>query len=164
MRTSLQWQAMKATVLGLGVVLAVVVTNPSSSHAISFPIPTAGTYVFTSGLTGSFTSDGAKLTDWNITDLLGQVWTPLTPVIASTNNPFVFGQVRAINESFSLDWNMNITTATHGLQVTAGNFGFAASSAVPEASSGALAGLGLGLLMLIDYVRRERRQTGLQVG
>lgn len=37
-------------------------------------IPTAGDYIFTSGLSGTFTSDGSMLTVWHITDPFFRVW------------------------------------------------------------------------------------------
>ena len=161
MRTKLHWPSVNAMVLGLGLCLAVSAVTPTTSHAI----PSAGDYTFTSGLTGTFTSDGTQLTKWSITDPGNFLWeTPSTPSIDLNDTiSFRIGTLDA-NNNLSILWPLNMFTWVEGGVIQAArSFAFAPNTqTVPEGTMIWL--LALGLLALLGYDRRQRRQVGVQVG
>lgn len=55
-----------------GAIAAAVTLGTGQAQAA--PITTAGDYVFTGGLTGTFTSDGTTLTKWSFTGPAGILW------------------------------------------------------------------------------------------
>ena len=63
-------QKAAVALVGLSLLGGVAVVAPTQSYAI----PVAGEYAFTSGLSGTFTSDGSKLTAWNILGPLGSTF------------------------------------------------------------------------------------------
>jgi hypothetical protein len=173
MHISLHGPTVKAVVLGLVLGLAITAITPSSSHAI----PTAGDYIFISGPTGTFTSSGTDLTAWSITDLSGKTWSNLdNSLTLLANGPDFFEQTGAPSTLLSPPERIFISwtdmTAQISFKIDAGccrttaplSFTYTSVASVPEPTSFALVGLGLGLLLLADYVRRQRRQGGLQIG
>ncbi|BCS30911.1 hypothetical protein TBR22_A01120 [Luteitalea sp. TBR-22] len=62
---------MRKTLLAATIAVAVTLATGQAQAA---PITTAGDYVFTGGLTGTFTSDGTKLTKWSFTGNAGILW------------------------------------------------------------------------------------------
>lgn len=111
MRTKLCWSSLKAMVFGLGLCLAVSAITPTTSHAI----PSAGDYIFTSGLTGTFTSDGTQLTKWSITDPGNFLWeTQSTPGIdLNDTTSFRIGTLDA-NNNLSILWPSNAFSWVEG--------------------------------------------------
>ena len=164
MRTLLDWLSMRVIVLGLGISLAIAATTSTPSYAI----PVAGEYLFTSGLTGTFTSTGTGLINWNITDDLGNVWTTSTPSVRLTSNDatlFVVQTTLAPSSALVIRWDPSLfsTRAVRGLPPIR-PFTFVKATPVPEPSGFVLVSLGLGLLALVGYMNRQRREAGLQIG
>ncbi|BCS35756.1 hypothetical protein TBR22_A49900 [Luteitalea sp. TBR-22] len=58
----------------LRAVAVVAALGLGTGQAAAAPITTPGDYVFTNGLTGTFTSDGTKLTKWSIRVPAGTWW------------------------------------------------------------------------------------------
>lgn len=149
-------QKMVVVLLGLSLMVGVAAVTPTKSYAI----PLAGNYAFTSGLTGTFTSDGSKLTGWDIVGPLGGHF-----VTGSTlfNNSLVFTQ--GAIPSLAIAWNLNQNILTGGFtEVKVGalpKVGTFAFGAVPEASTMVLGALGLVGLFAFSW---RRRQAGCQVG
>ena len=161
---------------------ALLTLTPPTAHAI----PAAGDYVFTSGLTGTFTSDGNQLTAWAIQDplLSTLIWTDTASTtqsaISDTTVSFftsigdtstLLGDVRILQVLFTPEFPSDAFHAQHF--VDAGLINFASSpvtyevvspTSVPEPSAVVLQGLALGVLALMGYVRRQQRHAGLQVG
>ena len=155
-----------AVLLGLALVFGVTTITPATSHAI----PVAGDYTFTSGFTGTFTSNGNALTVWSFSVPSTIVrWTDSDPSVrpATNGNTIFFAATQA--GDVRIDWSSNSFTAR--LNLTAGGIGSfdgpfnyqpAINGTVPESSSAALTGVGL--LLLPGYGWRQRRHAGLQVG
>lgn len=146
-----------------GLCLMIVCLGISSpSHAI----PIAGSYVFTNGLTGTFTSNGSQLTAWNITlsSLTSTVFCQGCGLQVQTNSPSLFATMNKSvtpNEELSLGWGNN----SWSLQLEtleSGTFAYKATTAgVPEPSVVLL--LASGLLALSLYGWRQQRQPKLQL-
>lgn len=162
------WVSRPARVILLALFLLppVLSWTPAPAHAI----PTAGDYTFTSGFTGTFTSNGNALTVWTFTVPSTVVlWTDSEPSVNPpiTNDSLVFSaQTQA--GFIKIDWSSNSFTARINLingppTDFAGPFGYqrATTGAVPEPSTALLAGLGL--LLVLGYGWRQRRQAGLQI-
>ena len=161
MRTSRLWRSLKGIAIGLGIGLVLTTTTPTPSHAI----PLAGDYAFTAGFTGTFTSNGSKLTEWNFTDSLGTSWTFDFDdgSMVLTNNAVKFDVLRG-NREVVITWdNGSAIEITSPVGRTTTAVTWAATGAnVPEAPTGSL--VTLGLLALLGYGWRQRRQAGLQIG
>ena len=152
---------------------AILLFTPAPSLAI----PSAGTYDFTSGLAGSFTSDGSMLTNWMITDPFGATWTPSTPSSSHivNNNINVFHQELFVPAFFFddlfIDWNAFLFISNNASNfllegvVSRSSEAFTFSqlpNSVPEPATGLL--LLSGLALLAAYSVRQRRPTGVHVG
>jgi hypothetical protein len=154
--------------------------SPLTSHAI----PIAGNYMFTSGLTGTFTSDGNQLTTWNFTDPLDSIlpvtWDSSSPLkFVSSNTPTSFlqeesGRIVGGPGTFflyqvSIDWTSNQFNANRFDdsfappidEVFNGTYSFAPATGnpVPEPSTFGLLAIGL-----VTFVAYKRRQAGQLVG
>lgn len=155
-----------AVLLGFALVCGVTTITPATSHAI----PVAGDYTFTSGFTGTFTSNGNALTVWSFSVPSTIVlWTDSDPSVrpATNGNTIFFAATQA--GDVRIDWSN--TSFTARLNLTAGGIGSfdgpfsyqpAINGTVTESSSAALTGVGL--LLLLGYGWRQRRHAGLQVG
>lgn len=146
--------------LGMGLLLTVVLILTS---APAEAIPVAGNYLFTSGLSGSFTSNGSSLTAWSIDDLFFNNWSHTIPLqLVPTNEARNFF-THFSTESLAIDWvhNEYVSASSLGLELNAFTI-TSASTPVPEPNSALL--LGLGLLLLLGYGWRQRRQAGMQIG
>lgn len=155
-----------AALLGLALVFGVTTITPATSHAI----PVAGDYAFTSGFTGTFTSNGNAVTIWSFSVPSTIVlWTDSDPSVRPTTNDNTIFFAATQAGDVRIDWSSNSFTAR--LNLTAGGIGsfdgpfsyqLATNGTVPEPSSVVLAGVGL--LLLLGYGWRQRRHAGLQVG
>lgn len=131
----------------------VAAVAPTTSYAI----PLAGNYTFTSGLTGTFTSDGANLTAW---DIIGPLGGHFTTGVTALNDPDLFITLLE-RPSLSLIWadqKFFEDTVTGSLRTNTFTF---SSIAVPEASTIVLGVLGLVGVMACPW---HRRQAGHQRG
>ena len=150
---------------GLGLVLGLVLGLQLFTAATAHAIPVQGDYVFTSGLSGTFSSDGSKLTAWNIIDPNAITWanTNLTQTVVFNDSSYL-GLQSGTAAQILLDWGRAHVNGNAGRQFFSNNFSFivAPPTAVPEPRSGSL--LALGLLALLGYGWRQRRQAGLQIG
>ena len=169
--------------IALLAVTALLTLTAPAAHAI----PVAGDYVFTSGLTGTFTSDSTQLTAWAIQDpllstliLSDTAPPPQNTSAVDSNNSDAFyryigdlntglGEVRFLQVSWMPGFPADTFTAAHymdGVPINFSNgpvtFQAVSPGTVPEPSSVAL--LGLGLIALMGYIRRQQRQAGVQVG
>ena len=145
-----------------GLCLTLVCLGVSSP---SYAIPIAGNYTFTNGLTGTFTSDGNKLTAWNITipSLSSTVFCKACGLDTPTNGSAIFvtaNKAVTPNEELSIFWSTN----SWSLQLEtleSGTFTFKANTAgVPEPSAVLL--LASGLIVLSLYGWQQRRPTAIQ--
>jgi len=97
--------------------LALVMMLGLVSGPSAWAIPSAGNYEFTAGgLTGTFSSDGTKLTQWDFVDSLGNHWATGLPDPTPFNNSTWFGNLSGdaasgycatkytLGCSFSLSW------------------------------------------------------------
>lgn len=137
--------AVAVTVLSL--LGGVAVVAPTASYALPLP----GDYVFTSGLTGTFTSDGAKLTAWDIAGPLGGHFT--TGKTALNDSDLFITLLE--RPSLSLIWadaKFFEDTVTGALSTNTFTF---SSTAVPEASTIILGVLGLVGVMACPWHRRQ---------
>ncbi len=143
-----------------GLCLTIVSLGLSSP---SYAIPIAGDYVFTNGLTGTFTSDGSQLTAWNITvpspssitfcNACGQ--------LTSFNDSFIFDTIdKSItsNEELSISWP-DKTWSLLQETLSSGTFDYKAAG-VPEPSLVTL--LASALLTLSLYRWQQHRRTVFQ--
>jgi PEP-CTERM motif len=150
-------------------VSALLTLSPPTAHAI----PIAGDYVFTSGLTGTFTSDGTSLTTWSF-NLVSTpvVWTDSDVAqqqVFNNSNNFWFDDPRvggSGGSSINLHWPQFLYTygSSDGSFDLSGLFTWqpATPSSVPDPSSVVL--LGIGLIALVAYGWRQQRQARVQVG
>lgn len=155
-----------AVLLGFALVCGVTTITPATSHAI----PVAGDYTFTSGFTGTFTSNGNAVTVWSFSVPSTIVlWTDSDPSVrpATNGNTIFFAATQA--GDVRIDWSN--TSFTARLNLTAGGIGsfdgpfsyqLATNGTVPEPSSAVLTGVGP--LLLLGYGWRQRRHAGVQVG
>ncbi len=153
----------RQAVLFTGLCLTILCLGLSSP---TYAIPVAGNYVFTNGLDGTFTSDGSKLTVWNITTQLSSTifcnaCGQLTPLNDSSSFQTIDTSITP-NEEFSLLWANSTWGFTQEIQTT-GDFAYklVGTAGVPEPSVVLL--LSGGLLALALYGRRQRHQAGLQI-
>ncbi len=164
MRISRQWRSLKGIAIGLGIGLVLLTSTSTSSYAIPF----AGNYEWDPGqsISGTFTSNGSSLTQWDMT--LGGVFTtgPTT-----NNSPTLFEQ--AIGTSLlTIHWFPSSDNAADFAEYRINGTGirfsdlptFSKINAVPEPTASLQLALGLGLLACAGYRVRQRRQAGLQVG
>lgn len=140
----------------LGAFLAL---TPTPAHAI----PVQGDYLFTSGLTGTFSSDGSKVTIWDFIDPFNVHWTAADgPSQVFLNNASFLSLSNKTN-FVVLDWSSFIARVVGPNGNSATIFTIdSAQTPIPEPSSGLLLLAGLGLLAA--YGLRQRRQAGLQIG
>lgn len=145
---------------------AVIAGAPQMAHAI----PTAGTYVWDAGLdiSGSFTSNGITLTSWNMTLALTSFTNGGGLIIMNDETQF---EQTIIPKSLTTIWSLDseapaaiATFADGGLRRELSSDPTFTRVSVPEPPASALLSLGLGLLGLVGYVRRQRRQIWLHVG
>ena len=143
---------------------AILAVNPPPSQAI----PTAGDYEFisASGLSGTFTSDGSILTQWDITEPSGYQWqdTLLTQeVIVNDQGAFVTADPLNLFQILSLSWDPNPqSTGVSYFAPGSDTEGTATFKSVPEPSTALLVLAGLGFLA--GYSWRQQRQAEVQVG
>ena len=107
-----------AVLLGFALVCGVTTITPATSHAI----PVAGDYTFTSGFTGTFTSNGNALTVWSFSVPSTIVlWTDSDPSVrpATNGNTIFFAATQA--GDVRIDWSN--TSFTARLNLTAGGIG-----------------------------------------
>ena len=150
----------------------------------TFAIPIAGTYNFTSSiLTGSFTSDGAKLTDWNFTTRPTTITffnlTPNTTILFNNQNRFGQRNPASPFAEIEIFWNgTNTTNLQNRVERTVivppgvpefrtrvnlnGTATRVQVSPIPEPTTLLLTATGL--LALAGYRWRQRRGQGVQVG
>ena len=147
-------------------------------------IPSSGDYVITGvNLTGTFTVSGTDLTVYDITVGDG----PIT--FTSVNSLDIYGFRQDVNDSTTIlmnqgndHYHLDLIWAIHSVwdfdrcdtldpdSCLLGNPGISPSlrfeklSSVPEPPTAMLLFAGMGLLGLVEYVRRQRRQPGPQVG
>ncbi len=144
---------------GLGLVLVgalMLAASPAEA------IPVAGDYLFTSGLTGTFTSTGSSLSAWEI-QFGPAAWSNLSSIIVFQNNADIFENDSFLTfDSLHLDWRVNrYIIPTRGL--AEGSFSFSPVSSVPEPGTGLL--VVTGILGFVGYHQwRLRKQNGLQAG
>lgn len=151
-----QWKRLSRklalAVMTLSLVGGAVVVTPSSSHAI----PSAGNYVFTSGLTGTFTSNGISLTAW---DIWGPSSTHYLTGTTTLNNSNVFTQIVG-TKGLGISWALNVF-GEGGLNPLGGVLkNVTYQRGVPETSTIILFSLSLVGLILFSW---RRRQAGAQV-
>ncbi len=152
-----QWKRVSrklaVVLMTLSLVGVAAAVNPTSSYAI----PSAGTYVFTSGLTGTFTSNGTSLTAW---DILGPSGTDYLTGGTILNDSNTFTQI----------------VGTHGLGISWLLNGFGEGSLNPLGGTlthvtyqRSVAEASTIILFLLSFVGLTvfscwRRQGGVQVG
>ena len=148
-----------------GLCLTIICLGLSSP---TYAIPVAGNYIFTNGLDGTFTSDGTKLTAWNITlqPLSSTVFCDACGQQTSSNDLSFFQAIdKSITptEELSLSW-MDKTWGLLQETQTTGTFDYkvVGTAGVPEPSVVLL--LSGGFLALALYGWRQQRQIGLQNG
>lgn len=153
----------------------------ASQEARAIPTP-PGDYIVTGDITGTFTTTAAGLSAWHFTDLLNFQWSHTNPA----QNPVTFNDTQKfLSEQltsdfyrfFAIVWptdslSTTITTTTFFTdnltelpdfnQNAVVHFQFAPVATVPEPTTGSL--VALGLLALLGYGWRQRRQAGLQIG
>lgn len=131
----------------LGLVGGVAAITPTSSYAI----PSAGSYVFTSGLTGTFTSNGTSLTAW---DIFGPSSTHYLTGSTLLNTSNVFTQVVG-TKALGISWLLN-GFGEGSLNPLGGTLkSVTYQLSVPEASTIILFSLSLVGLMLFSWRRRQ---------
>lgn len=138
--------AVVVTVLSLMGEVATLLA-PTTSDAT----PLAGNYVFTSGLTGTFTSDGAKLTAWNIVGPLGGHFTTDTTAL-NDSDLFITLLERPSLSLIWADQKFFEDTVTGALRTNTFTF---SRTAVPEGSTMVLSVLGLIGVMACSWHRHQ---------
>lgn len=146
-------QKVAVLMLGLSLMGGAAIVAPTNSYAI----PSAGNYVFTSGLTGSFTSNGTSLTVWNI---VGPSSTHYLTGSTILNNSNTFTQVVG-TKALGISWLLN-GFGEGGLNPLGGTLkSVTYQLSVPEASTITLILLSLIGLLFCSW---RRRQAGMQIG
>ena len=176
---------LKGSLLVLLIVfLSIFTPTPRLSHAI----PSTGDYIFSGGsfngvdLFGTFTSTGSQLIRWDIAlpfaFALPQHYIGTQPSDASTNNSIFFEDSLPLGQAgnLSISWS-DLAFIAQGFVVlpdpndpsSNGIFGSVLSeftlsriAPVPEPSTAYL--VLLGLMLLLGYRWRQRRQAGPQIG
>jgi hypothetical protein len=154
---------------------ALLATVTGLTPSVSYAIPSAGTYEVAGGLSGTFTSTGSSLSQWNFiaTPILWRDSNPNEIHIANDSNTFhaFYQGVRVIidwnsisNAQFAYTVEASVPTqfpnqfqrvTTQGVATIVNN--------VPEPSGLTLLGLGVGLLAFVDYRWRQRRQAEVEL-
>ena len=151
--------------VGMGSILGLLVYIQLYAPIDARAIPTQGDYTLSGGLTGTLTSNGSSLTAWNITDPSGSTWCTGCQQDVTRNDSFQFQTlITGTSDFLVIAWTQGdpflFQSGSGGLgrfTVTLTNTG-----QVPELQTGSL--LALGLLGLLGYGWRQRRQAGLQIG
>ena len=151
----------------LGVALLILI--PTRSHAV----PASGDYVFTSGLTGTFTSTGSVLSLWNMGDTVGGGWNNLIDdqtVVTNSRDTFTVTAPFYFTTTYLLlQWAADPAATTVQFSMIPNLQGFISGTAgftrvstpVPEgASSGVVV---IGLLVLLGYAFKQQRRVGVRV-
>jgi hypothetical protein len=120
-------------------------------------IPLTGTYTVSGLTSGSFTSDGTRLTAWDLTDHFATRWNNTIQNQTATINDaslFAVGQnLPNPTAAFSVSWDDQLFLAIKGQRQVFGAFNFRLNAmSVPEPSAVLL--VLAGLLLLAGYRRR----------
>jgi len=154
------WNGLKALLLSLGVLTTIIGLTPTVSYAI----PSAGNYSFTSGLTGNFTSDGTQLTVYHI-EALYNTWDSTHSWEIVVQNDSTSFTALTDDKAPCLYCGVTLYWPTDHAWVRVGGLSWLDvgqfTYTVPETTSMSLIVLGLGLLVLVDYRGRQRRQAGV---
>ena len=91
------------SLIGVIALSALIAVSPTPSFAIPTIISNPGNYQFTSGLDGTFTTDGSHLTAWHFTDGFNKVWdnTNLLDQVVENN-------VQFLRLTFSNDFGLGV--------------------------------------------------------
>jgi hypothetical protein len=130
---------------------------PSASHAI----PSAGNYVFTTGFSGTFTSNGDHLTAWHINDSIAHIVWDSSSIVGLNDTSYFSLVDPSSSSSLTFLWaNGFATETTGGLVRDFIPLSYQPSASVPETVIYWL--LVAGLLSLLVYGWLQRRQTEAQ--
>ncbi|MBH0177826.1 MAG: PEP-CTERM sorting domain-containing protein [Nitrospira sp.] len=154
--------------------VAVLVSLPCLAPPAAEAIPLLGTYEWNAGqsISGTFTSNGTELTAWNMT-VSTYTWTTGSTL---DNNLLSFEQevLSPIYHYLIIHWASDSSALFAArMHASSGDFthingippiSFSRVASVPEPSSLLQLALGSGLLAGLGYVRRQRREAGLQIG
>ena len=157
------------SLMAVSAVSALLTLTAPAAHAI----PVAGDYEFTSGLVGTFTSDGNQLTAWDFyASIVPQMHWRNDGATQVLDNNIHFFQARLLPGYFiGLSWPIpgilprpafNTGIFSNSYSSILFSYETAPTTSVPEPSAGLL--LLAGLVMLAGYEWRQRRQTRLQIG
>ena len=140
-------QKMAVAMMVLSLMGGVAAVAPTNSYAI----PSSGNYVFTSGLTGTFTSNGTSLTAW---DIFGPSSTHYLTGGTIFNNSNVFTQVVG-TKALGISWLLN-GFGEGGLNPLGGTLkSVTYRLSVPEASTIMLFSISLLGVILFSWRRRQ---------
>ena len=145
----------------LGLCLSLFILGPTPAQAI----PVAGDYMFTSGLTGTFTSDGSQLTQWAITDTNSYLWSNTdVSQLEVLNNSFQFWYNNGdLTRSINISWSgPSVCNVRGGGCESPDNVPISYQSA-SVTIPGTVGPFALGFLALVAYEWRQRRQAEMQV-
>lgn len=157
------------TILGsLALLIGLFAVSPTQSSAI--PVP--GAYAFSSGLIGTFTSDGNKMTEWNFhVPLFPQViWTNSLTSIPTHNNALQFIQMQnvlGIDEEISAVWNdphtLEFTFVHNHTNAIVGELASVQLIGTPVPEPSTIFLTASGLLLLFGYVRWQQREAAIKL-
>jgi MYXO-CTERM domain-containing protein len=153
------------TRLAVSSVGAVLLALSMAFTAPAFAIPTNGTYDVSGGFfNGYFTVANSTLTDYSFTvsSLSFSDESQFNQFFSAVPDQTVIDN--SLSERLVISWSINQVN-WYSQRNSGQSSGFAYTlrpSSVPEPSSALMAGLGL--LLLLGYGWRQRRQAGLQVG